>query len=97
MDTEAGPVPPASTCTVVFAVIAPPGASRIPVIVGSLTFAVTVIAAMAAWSARETYRLHLHDLGHADAAPVDEREYSRLRANASTTELARGVGRTERA
>jgi len=80
-----------------FAVIAPPGASRIPVIVGSLTFAVTVIAAMAAWSARETYRLHLHDLGHADAAPVDEREYSRLRANASTTELARGVGRTERA
>ena len=80
-----------------FAVIAPPGASRIPVIVGSLTFAVTVIAAMAAWSARETYRLHLHDLGHADAAPVDEREYSRLRANASTTELARDVGGTERA
>jgi len=80
-----------------FAAAAPPGSSRIPATVGALAFAVTIIAATAAWSARETYRVHLRDLGRPDAAPVDEREYRRLRAEAATAELARGVGATERA
>jgi hypothetical protein len=79
-----------------FAAVAPPGSSRIPATVGALTFAVTVIAATAAWSARETYRVHLLDLGHANAAPVDEREYRRLRAEAATAERAPGVRATER-
>jgi MFS family permease len=39
-----------------FAWVAPPGTRNIPLLIGSLAFAVTVIAAMAAWSARETYR-----------------------------------------
>jgi hypothetical protein len=38
-----------------------------------------VIAAIAAWSARETYRVHLDDLGNPGAAPVEEAEYVRLR------------------
>jgi hypothetical protein len=63
-----------------FAALAPPGSVHIPMTVGALTFAVTVTAAMAAWSARETSRVRLRDLGHANAVPVDERDYRRLRA-----------------
>jgi hypothetical protein len=48
--------------------------------VGSITFAVTVLAALAAISARETYRVHMNDLGDPDAVPVDKAEYDRLRA-----------------
>ena len=32
-------------------------------IVGAFAFGVTMIAAIAGWSARETYRVHLNDLG----------------------------------
>jgi MFS family permease len=46
-----------------FAAVAPPGSSRIPSTIGGITFAVTVVAAIAAWSARETFRIPLHDLG----------------------------------
>ena len=63
-----------------FAVVAPPGSARIPATIGAITFAVTIIAAMAALSARETYRVQLHDLGDPAAVPVDSREYRRLRA-----------------
>jgi MFS family permease len=80
-----------------FATVAPPGSSRVPATIGALTFAVTVIAAMAAWSARETYRVHLRDLGHPDVTPVDEHEYTRLRAGATTAERAPHVDTTERA
>ena len=31
-------------------------------------------------TARETYRIHMNDLGHANAVPVEKREYDRLRA-----------------
>ena len=34
-------------------------------------------------SARETYRVHLHDLGHRDACPVSKPEYDRLRLQAA--------------
>jgi len=63
-----------------FATVAPPGSSGIPFKIGMLAFGVTVIAALAALSARETYRVHLNDLGNAGATPVNKAEYDRLRA-----------------
>jgi MFS family permease len=62
-----------------FAAAAPPGSANVPMTVGALAFGVTVIASIAAWSARETYRVHLNDLGDAGATPVDRSEYDRLR------------------
>jgi MFS family permease len=50
--------------------------------VGSITFALAIIAAIAAFSARETYRIHLNDLGRPDARPIPKDEYTRLRASA---------------
>jgi hypothetical protein len=65
----------------VFALIAPPG-SNVPLIIGTITFGLTVISAIAAWSARETHRIHLNDLGQPDAQPVPREEFTRLRAAA---------------
>ncbi len=62
-----------------FAYVAPPGADNIPLIVGSITLAATVLAALAAFTARETYRVHMHDLGKADAVPVKKVDYDKLR------------------
>ena len=63
-----------------FATVAPPGSTNIPLIIGAITFAITVIAAVAAMSARETYRIHMNDLGRPGAVPVNKQEYDRLRA-----------------
>jgi MFS family permease len=63
-----------------FAAVAPPGSANIPLTIGMLTLGVTLVAALAAWSARETYRVHMNDLGHPDAAPADKEEYDRMRA-----------------
>jgi len=68
----------------VFAAVAPPGSMHVPVIVGAITLAVTAIAATAAWSTRETYRIRLADLGTPAAVPVDRQEYERLRAEAAS-------------
>jgi MFS family permease len=65
-----------------FATVAPPGAMNIPFIVGSIALGVTVVAALAAWSARETYRVHMNDLGNPDVAPVPKVEYDRIRTQA---------------
>ena len=65
-----------------FAAVAPPGSNNIPLLVGSITLAVTVISALAAWSARETYRVRLQDLGDPRAVPVAQAEYDSLRAKA---------------
>jgi MFS family permease len=46
-----------------FAWVAPPGSAHIPLVVGSVTLGVTLVAAAAAWTARETYRLELADPG----------------------------------
>jgi MFS family permease len=74
-----------------FAITAPPGSANIPLTVGAIAFGITVIAAIAAFSARETYRLHLNDLGHRDAVPVPKAEYDRLRESAvADAALARG-------
>lgn len=62
-----------------FAAVAPPGATNIPMLIGSITFAVTVIAALAALSARETSRVHMQDLGNPNAVPVSPAEYERAR------------------
>ncbi|MDR5738966.1 MULTISPECIES: MFS transporter [unclassified Caballeronia] len=64
-----------------FATVAPPGSTNIPLTIGALAFSVTIIAAIAAWSARETYRVRLEDLGKKDAVPMTEQEYERMRAN----------------
>jgi MFS family permease len=63
-----------------FALVAPPGSANIPLVVGSITLAATVIAALAAWSARETHRLRLADLGNPTAVPLCKADYDRLRA-----------------
>ncbi|MBS0345303.1 MAG: MHS family MFS transporter [Proteobacteria bacterium] len=66
----------------VFATVAPPGSVNIPVTVGSITLGITVIAAIAVWTARETYRVRMHDLGNRDASPVPHAEYHELREQA---------------
>lgn len=63
-----------------FATVAPPGSGNIPLTIGAITFAVTIISALAAWSARETYRVHLNDLGDANALGVDKTDYDRMRS-----------------
>jgi len=63
-----------------FVAVAPPGALDIPLTVGAITFAITAVAAIAAWTARETYRVHMNDLGQPGAVPVPKEEYDRLRA-----------------
>src|SRR5689334_17029613 len=62
-----------------FATVAPPGSENIPMKIGAITLVITIICAVAAWSARETYRIHLNDLGEKDAVPVEKREYDALR------------------
>jgi len=61
---------------------APPGSDGIWYTVGALAFAVTVIAAIAAATARETYRLRSEDLGEPGAQPMSEAEYQQLRTQA---------------
>lgn len=65
-----------------FTAVAPPGADHIWLTVGAIAFGITVIAALAALSARETYRIHMDDLGQPSAQPVDKAEYARQRAGA---------------
>ena len=62
-----------------FVAVAPPGAMNIPVMIGSITLGVTIVAAIAAFTARETYRIHMRDLGNPNALPVDKDEYDRMR------------------
>ncbi|HJS86780.1 MAG TPA: MFS transporter [Acetobacteraceae bacterium] len=63
-----------------FAAVAPPGSAHVPLTVGAIAFGICAIAAIAAFTARETYRVHLNDLGHRNAVPVPKDEYERMRA-----------------
>ncbi len=63
-----------------YAIVAPPE-SNVPLIVGGITFGIGIIAATAAWSARETHRVHMNDLGRDDAPVVPREEYERIRAS----------------
>ena len=71
-----------------FAAVAPPGSARIPLIVGAIVCGITAIAALAAWSARETSRVPLRELGNPHATPIDESAYRRLRAQPASAEPA---------
>lgn len=64
-----------------FAAVARPG-SNVPLIIGSLALGITIISALAAFTTRETYRIHLNDLGKRDALPVPKAEYDRIRESA---------------
>jgi hypothetical protein len=63
-----------------FVAVAPPGSTNIPLTIGALTFGITIISALAVLSARETYRIHLNDLGDSNAVPVAKQDYERMRA-----------------
>ncbi|SAL45913.1 major facilitator transporter [Caballeronia cordobensis] len=65
-----------------FTAVAPPGSTHIWLTVGGITFGITVLASIATYSARETYRIHMSDLGKRDAIPVGKHEYERLRNEA---------------
>jgi MFS family permease len=65
-----------------FVAVAPPGATGIPMTIGCITLVICAVAAIAAWTARETYRVQIKDLGNKDAIPVPKAEYDRLRAQA---------------
>ncbi|KXU92989.1 3-phenylpropionic acid transporter [Caballeronia megalochromosomata] len=64
-----------------FVAVAPPGgAANVPLVIGAITFAATILAAAAALTARETYRIHLNDLGKRGGMPVSRGDYHRIRA-----------------
>ena len=63
----------------IFALLASPGAN-VPVVVGSIIFGVGVVASITAYFTRETYRVHLDDLGRKGAPEVSRDEYERIRA-----------------
>jgi len=67
-----------------FASVAPPGTTDIPFIVGAIAFGITVVAAAAAFSARETFRIRMDDLGNPDAVPVPLQDYQRQRRQSVT-------------
>lgn len=71
----------------IYALMAPPGsgAAHVALVVGSITFAVTILCSLAALSARETYRVHMDDLGVPGAQPVPKDEYERIRAQLIAT------------
>ncbi|WP_028310874.1 MFS transporter [Derxia gummosa] len=66
----------------IFATISPPGSTDIPVTIGSLALFITAIAAFACWTARETFRVPMHELGNPKATPVAESEYNASREQA---------------
>jgi MFS family permease len=71
-----------------FALVAPPGSTNIPLTVGSIALALTAVAATAAWSSRENSRIALHDLGNPNAVPVEEASYLAQRQEAMNSAKA---------
>jgi len=59
----------ASLLAMVFAMIAPPGAENIPLTIGMLTFGITLVAGLAVFTGRETYRIEIEDLDNPGAQP----------------------------
>ena len=47
--------------------------------VGGITFGLAIVAAIAAFTAQETFRIHMNDLGNPNAVPVPKEEYDRIR------------------
>ena len=52
------------TLPALFATVAPPGSAHVPLTVGTIALAVTMVAAAAAWTTRETFRTPLAELGN---------------------------------
>jgi MFS family permease len=71
-----------------FATVAPPGSANIPVTVGAIAFGITIIAAVAAITARETFRVNIDDLGNPDAVPMAKAEYEKKRTEAASAAAA---------
>ncbi|MBU9169919.1 MFS transporter [Burkholderia gladioli] len=69
-----------------FAAIAPPGTQNIPLLIGTTTLVITALAALAAWTARETYRTPLNELGGKPAMAA-----ARSRAGAGDSAAAAGA------
>ena len=53
----------------VFAIVAPPGSTNVPLLIGGISLALTVVSAVAAYTARETNRI-----------PLDARSAGRMRS-----------------
>lgn len=58
-----------------FAAVTPPGSANVPLTVGAITFGVMALAAGAAYSARETFRIPMADLGDKAALWMGKAEY----------------------
>jgi MFS family permease len=63
-----------------FAYVAPPGSHNVPLTIGAITFGITIVCAIAAWSARENFRVRLGDLGEKNVVPMDKLSYEAMRA-----------------
>ena len=74
-----------------FTAVAPPGAANIWLTVGAIAFGITAIAAFAAFTARETFRVPMDQLGQHDAASIPASEYDQLRAQSLAGARAGGV------
>jgi len=51
--------------------------------VGGITFGITIIAALAALCAKETFKIHLNDCGETWATPVSDEDYAKARLEAA--------------
>lgn len=74
-------LPSGETCRVA----AEAAEGRVILVVGTFTIALAVIAALSAYTARETSRIHMNHLGMKDAVPVPKDEYERLRSEAKAS------------
>jgi MFS family permease len=67
----------------VFTLIAPPGSTNVPLVIGGLTLLLCIVSAVAAWSTRETSRVDLHDLERPERSRIQPRELDRVQAGAA--------------
>ena len=67
----------------VFTLIAPPGSTDVPLLIGGLTFLLCVVSAVAAWTSRETSRLELRDLEQLDGGPTQPPEFDGMHVEAA--------------
>jgi len=86
-----------SAMPLIFAIVAPPGSANVWIVVGAITFAMTLIAAYAAYRSPETFRFRSADLGVPGAGPVSAEEYERLRQESIDTAKRDRAARREQA
>ncbi|CAM3503853.1 MFS transporter [Paracidovorax anthurii] len=65
-----------------FAAVAPPGSANVPATVGAIALGITAISALAAWSARETFRVPTAALGDPRAEPLSREAHEAARQDA---------------